>query len=125
MRFLLLIITLLSLAAMQTGCYYDVEEELYPPDSTACDLTNITFSGTIEPLIVAECAATCHSNAVMNGNISLEGYQNIKEQAENGNLMGAVRHDPGFSPMPQGGSKLPQCQIESIQKWIDNGTPND
>ena len=123
MRFLIFVISLLSLAAMQTGCYYDVEEELYP-DTLACDLTNVTFSQTVEPLIVAKCQS-CHSNAVMNGNISLEGYQNIKEQAENGNLMGVIRHESGFPSMPQGEPQLPQCQIDEIQKWIDNGTPND
>lgn len=123
MRFLLFIIALLSLAATQTGCYYDVEEELYL-DTLSCDLTNVTFSQTVEPLIVAKCQS-CHNNGVMNGNITLEGYQNIKEQAENGNLMGAIRHESGFSPMPQGENQLPQCQIDEIQKWIDNGTPND
>ena len=123
MRFLLLIILLLSLAAMQSGCYYDVEEELYP-DSLSCDLTNVTFSQTVEPLIVAKCQS-CHNSNTMNGNISLVGYQNIQEQAENGNLLGVIRHESGYSAMPQGESQLPQCQIESIQKWIDNGAPND
>jgi len=118
-RTLILLIFPLALS----GCYYDVEEELYP-DQPLCDNTAVTFSGTIQPLITSKCLS-CHNNALMNGNISLEGYDNIQQQAENGNLFGVVNHDTGFSPMPQGEPKLPDCQIEAIQIWIDNGTPND
>lgn len=117
------LISTFLIAALMTSCYYDVEEELYP-DQPLCDNANVTFSGTIEPLIISKCQS-CHNNALMNGNISLEGFDNIKQQAENGNIMGVVNHEPGFSPMPQGEPKLPDCQIEAIQIWIDNGTPND
>lgn len=117
------IILFVFLAGLLSGCYYDVEEELYP-DQPLCDNTAVTFSGTIQPLIMSKCQ-NCHNSATMNGNISLEGYDNIQQQAANGNLPGVVNHDPGFSPMPQGEPKLPDCQIEAIQIWIDNGTPND
>lgn len=117
-------ILFLVVASALTGCYYDVEEELYP-GSQNCDNTAVTFSERIQPLITANCSQSCHSNATMNGNISLEGYDNIQQQAENGNLMGVITHETGFSPMPQGQPQLPQCDIEAIQAWIDNGTPND
>lgn len=112
-----------ALALMLTSCYYDVEEELYP-DQIECNNTKVTFTTHIAPLVSNNCQS-CHNNSMMNGNISLEGYENIKAQAENGNLVGAVDHQPGFTPMPQGQPKLPACEIEAIQKWIDNGTPND
>lgn len=123
MKKCLLPVLLFVLALSQTACYYDVEEELYP-DQTVCENTSVTFSQHIEPLIVSICQ-NCHSNSNMSGNISLEGYDNIKERADNGDLMGAVNHEPSYTPMPQGQPKLPQCDIEAIQIWIDNGSPND
>jgi hypothetical protein len=106
-----------------TSCYYDVEEQLYP-GSVVCDNTNVTFALTIEPLIVSKCLG-CHNNNVSSGSISLEGYANIKTQADNGNLLGTVSHASGFSAMPKNEPKLPDCQIESIQIWITNGAQND
>lgn len=123
MHKLILGILFLSLVVAFNGCYYDVEEELYP-GSQECDNTAVTFSERIQPLIVTHCQ-NCHDSNVMNGNISLEGYDNIKQQAENGNLMGVISHQTGYSPMPQGQPQLPQCDIEAVQAWIDNGTPND
>lgn len=117
------VLLILSVMVIASGCYYDVEEELYP-DQPLCDNTNVTFSGTIQPLILSKCQG-CHNNSSQSGNISLEGYDNIQQQAANGNLFGVMNHDPGFSPMPKGEPKLPDCQIEAIQIWIDNGTPND
>ncbi len=123
MKKILIPILLIALALTHTSCYYDVEEELYP-DAIECDNTTVTFSANISPLIVNNCQS-CHNNSLLNGNISLEGYDNIKEHAENGDLMGAVNHEDGYTPMPQGMPKLPTCEIEAIQTWITNGTPND
>lgn len=110
-------------AFMLFSCYYDVEEQLYP-GSVACDNTNVTYALTIEPLIVSKCLG-CHNNNVSSGSISLEGYANVKTQADNGNLLGTVSHAAGFSAMPKNEPKLPDCQIESIQIWITNGAQND
>jgi hypothetical protein len=106
-----------------SSCYYDVEEQLYP-NSVVCDNTNVTFALTIEPLIVSKCQG-CHNNSVSSGSVSLEGYANVKTQADNGNLLGTVSHAGGFSAMPKNEPKLPECQIESIQIWITNGAQND
>lgn len=118
--FLILFIGTLS------NCYYDSEEKLYPVFSTSCDLENVTFSATIKPILQASCY-TCHSNAnnVNSGSgIKLENYEDVKIQASN-RLMGAIKHAPGFVPMPNGGGKLTDCEINQIQKWIDNGMPNN
>lgn len=120
----LIIIALVILS----GCYYDNEEELYPykPD---CDTTNVTFSGTILPLINSNCKV-CHSGSAPEANIRLEGYATISTQAkipagQAGSLYGAVSHDPGNSPMPKSGTKLSDCNISKIKAWIDAGTPDN
>ncbi|HSI91454.1 MAG TPA: c-type cytochrome [Adhaeribacter sp.] len=118
-------ICLLMLAAGGlSGCYYDVESELYPaPAGTACDTTNIGYQARIEPIIKSQCYA-CHAGtADAGGNKMLEGYANLKAVAETGRLYGAVAHQAGFSAMPKGGNKLPDCDIKAIKNWIDAGYP--
>jgi uncharacterized membrane protein len=109
-----------------SNCYYDSEEKLYPVLSTSCDLENVTFSATIKPILQASCYS-CHSNSnyVNSGSgIKLENYEDVKIQASS-RMMGAIKHDPGYVPMPLNGGKLPDCEINKIQRWIDNGMPNN
>lgn len=118
-------IFLVSSAVMAiTGCYYDIEEELYPASPLACDTANVTFAGSVQPLLQTNCFS-CHTGSAPSGNINLMGYANVKTVADNGKLMGAVTHSAGFSPMPQGGNKLSDCEILIIQTWIDKGTLNN
>lgn len=120
------ILLFLSVATM-AGCYYDSEEKLYPVISTDCDLTAVTFSGTVKPILQASCY-TCHSNSnYLNSGagIKLENHADLKTMAESGRLMGAVKHESGFVPMPQGGGQLSDCEISQLQQWIDNQTPNN
>lgn len=89
-----------------------------------CDTTNVTFSGTIFPLIQNSCIG-CHSGTAAGGQIDLSNYQNISVVANNGKLLGSVNNDSGFSAMPKGGNKLPACRIDQIRIWIENGTLNN
>ncbi len=119
----LLIVLIIFIA----GCYYDNEEKLYSEISTSCDLNNVTFAATVKPILQASCFA-CHSNstATSSGNgIRLENYTDVQNFAKNGILMGVVKHSSGYLPMPDGGGKLSDCEINQLQKWIDNGTLNN
>lgn len=110
-----------------TGCYYDSEEKLYPQLSTSCDLTNVTFAATVTPILQASCFS-CHSNsnaASSGGGIKIQNYADVVTLAKNGKLMGTVTHASGYQAMPQGGGKLSDCEINQLQKWIDNGTINN
>lgn len=106
-----------------SGCYYDIEEELYPMPS-ACDTTNITYLGSVLPIIQANCYS-CHSASANQGNVILEGYSNLNIYASNGKLMGTIKYSTGFSPMPKNSNKLSSCEILTINKWIENGTLNN
>jgi cytochrome c5 len=119
--------TMILLIVFISGCYYDTEERLYPVVSTSCDLTNVTFAGTVKPILQASCL-NCHSNsnAVNSGvGIKLENYADVKTYVANGKLMGTVKHLIGFQEMPQGGGKISDCEINQLQKWIDNGILNN
>ena len=104
------------------SCYYDVEEEIYP--IVTCDTASISFSDDVLPIIQDNCY-TCHNQAANFGNVTLEGYDNLRIHVDNGNLLGTITWSPGFSPMPQTGAKLLDCEVAKIDKWIKIGAPNN
>ncbi|MBK6345070.1 MAG: hypothetical protein IPF68_03910 [Bacteroidales bacterium] len=89
-----------------------------------CDTTSFTFSGAVMPIINKNCKG-CHTGINASGSIRLEDYATVKAAADNGSLYGAVSHQQGYSPMPKNGTKLPECNIIQLRRWIENGSPND
>jgi len=104
------------------GCYYDVEEELYP--DTGCDTAQISFAADVLPIIENRCYK-CHDAASNFGNVTLEGYDNLLVYANNGKLLGVIRREPGYSPMPKNEPPLLECEIAKIEAWIQAGAPNN
>lgn len=115
-------IVLLLFAFMQS-CYYD-NKDILNPGGTVCDTTIVTYSASINPIMTAYCTG-CHSGANAPLGIRLEIYTGVKAQVTNGKLLGSITHAPGFSPMPKNGSKLNDCNIAKIKKWIAGGSPNN
>lgn len=107
-----------------SSCYYDVDEQLYS-GSGPCDTSGINYFNGVLPILQGNGCLGCHSGGASSGNISLEGFNNVRVVAQNGRLLGAISHIPGFSPMPQGGNKLSACNINKVKAWIDAGTPNN
>lgn len=94
-----------------------------------CDTVNVTFSGTIFPMIQNRCYG-CHSGPDPVSGLSLENYTAIRAAGaippgNPGSLLGAVTWNPGNSNMPKNGPQLPECNIEQIKKWIDDGMPDN
>jgi hypothetical protein len=98
-------------------------------DAGDCDTLNVTFSGTIFPMIQNRCYG-CHSGPEPQSGISLENYASVSAAAaiapgNPGSLLGAVTGAQGNSPMPKNGPPLPDCNIEQIKKWIEDGMPDN
>lgn len=89
-----------------------------------CDTSNVTYSGTIWPMIENNCYG-CHSGANPSGNILLVDYASVVAVANSGKLYGAVSHSPGYVAMPKNAPKLSDCKIDQIRIWIENGKPNN
>lgn len=104
------------------SCYYDKEELLYP--DTACDTAIIRYSSTVQPVLNSFCVS-CHGGATPSAGIKLDTYTGVSIQVANGRLFGAISHSANFSPMPKNSSKLSNCNIAKIRKWIDDGYPNN
>lgn len=92
--------------------------------NTACDLSNVTFSQSVWPIIQNSCTG-CHSGGDPQGGLSLTNYSQISQIAANGFLLGAIKHEPGFVPMPFNGPQLDQCKIDTIEDWVDQGYPDN
>jgi hypothetical protein len=104
------------------SCYYDNEEALYPVLNNACDTTNVTFSGTIAPLLSSNCYS-CHSNA----NASFGGgihLQAIADVIANSSKIDVSIKQTGAKPMPPNG-KLNACSIAKFDIWVRNGMQNN
>lgn len=92
--------------------------------STGCDTNSYTYSGTIAPMLNTYCKG-CHNNNLQSGGYNYETHAGVVAAVNSGRFIGAVKHQAGYSPMPQGGNKLTDCQIRQIEKWIATGTPNN
>lgn len=90
----------------------------------SCDTTNVTYSGTIAPMMQNSCVG-CHSGSTPGGNISLNTYAGVAAVGMNGKLYGSVIHATGYSAMPKGGNQLSTCQLDQIRIWVNAGSPNN
>ena len=120
--------SLLAVATFVEGCYYDKESELYGPTTTTCDTAAAKFVSFVSPLIASSCAtASCHSAMAKASGINLSSHTTIKAYITSSKaaFIGSIKRTSGYSPMPQGGSKLVDCDITKIEAWITAGMPNN
>ena len=101
------------------SCEYNNEEELYP-----CVPATVTYTETIVPILETNCYE-CHDAAAIPSGIVLEGYSNLKLMIDAERLIGAIRHLENFSAMPKDRGFLPECDILRIEKWVNEGYPNN
>jgi len=89
-----------------------------------CNPDAASFAADVYPTLQRSCIG-CHNNTRQDGNVNLEGYANVQAYALNGKLLGTIRHEPGFAPMPPSGNPLNDCRIQQITNWINDGAPNN
>jgi hypothetical protein len=90
-----------------------------------CDTTDVTFSDHIWQGIIQPSCFGCHSGPDPGGGIPLEDYDDVWTIGDNGLLTGVVNHEAGYTPMPKNGNKLSDCKITAINKWIEDGMPDN
>jgi mono/diheme cytochrome c family protein len=112
---------IVALGMLFPSCYYDKEETLYPFQK--CDTTHVTYSQTIVPILSANCYV-CHTAGDPRTTTKLDTYDGIYAVATNGKLVPAV-DQTGPLPMPNNGSKLDECSIQKIKRWVANGAKSN
>ena len=127
------ILAVLGAAFLLSGCYYDNFKELHPegalPDpSNICDTTGvISYSAQIVPILNASCNQNCHNPTAGvgtgSGDDDLTSYAALSSLALSGRLYSSVSWDDVYTleHMPDGGSKLPECDIVKIKNWAAAG----
>lgn len=115
------------IALSLTGCYNDNREDLYPqPPISSCDTSVTAFAATIQPIITQNCALSgCHSGSAPAAGYDFTTYGGVKASVDAGRLLGALKHESGYSSMPKNGTKLPDCEILKIETWKNRGAKNN
>lgn len=120
MRYLILFIAIL---VYFTSCKKGKAADPREGESSNCD--TISFANDILPIMQNSCAFSgCHSTASAQDGVALSNYNEVNAVSSS-RLIGSIKHTAGFDAMPQGGGKIPQGKIDTIQCWIDQGKLNN
>lgn len=113
---------MLGLIAFATACEDDDKEIVINQSQELCDSLDILYTDNIAPILEnAGCSGVyCHGGGA--GGVNLLDWQSVKTAAESPKFLKAIRHELGASPMPKGGSKLDDSELEKIECWIKSGS---
>ena len=90
-------------------------------DPNACETIGITYTNETSGIINSSCAISgCH--AIGGQSPLLEDYASASTASSQENFLGSIRHETGYSAMPPG-SMLDECQIDILEAWIADGSP--
>lgn len=94
-------------------------------EQTDCDSTNVSYATDVTNVLQTHCSG-CHGGSASSGaGIQMNTYSEVAALADNGRLLGAIQHDPGFTPMPLGQQPIDDCKIAIIRNWINEGTQDN
>jgi uncharacterized membrane protein len=106
------IATGLFFTTLFSGCYYDKEEELYPPG-----VAGPKFS-RVRNLVNNRCGnSACHLSGGMSGGVNFDDQNRIVSLKDRIKVRAV---DGAPSPMPVG-APLPQTEKDIILEWINAG----
>lgn len=90
----------------------------------SCDTANVSYSGTIAPLVAQRCGG-CHGGGSPQGGLDFSSWAVLNSVAIDGRLAAAIQHQAGAPAMPPFSTQLPDCRIDQFLIWIEAGAPNN
>ncbi|HLP32382.1 MAG TPA: hypothetical protein VK202_02855 [Bacteroidia bacterium] len=103
-----------------------------PPCTTPCDTVNVTFSNQVTKVLNGNCMGNCHAGTNPTSGFSLAGYDSVKVWVNNGRLLKSINHEDSlnvtpmpYSPPGSAKTKLNECNIRTLEIWIENGALNN
>lgn len=112
--------TFITTLIFSTACSKDRAPDPIPFE---CADTTISYSLSIEPLVIENCATSgCHGNSAAGG-YRLDSYEKIEQHKFD--IITVIKHEDGLTPMPLGAPKLSITQIQSFVCWVEQGAPNN
>jgi hypothetical protein len=113
------ILLLFILTILLQSCYNDSEEAIY--GVVDCDVTNVTYSTDVAPIINSSCATTgCHVSGG-SGPGNFNDFNELSAKIADGSFQNRVLVQMTMPPSVP----LQDCELDLIQAWIDNGALND
>jgi len=107
----------LSLLLVQTACYKDNRESMYP-STVVCIVDSVTWSKDIKGIVDNSCSMSgCHNNAVAAGGYDLSNHTGVKMMVDNNRFLAVIES----GSMPKGAAPLDKCTINKIRSWIAKG----
>ena len=94
--------------------------------AVGCDANVIYFSQDILPILISNCPTSyygtgrCHSGNTPGGGILLTDNATVAATAVNGKLLCSVTYESYYMPMPKNASKLYNCELGIILKWMSD-----
>lgn len=100
------------------SCRKDKVQEV-APQPEECPET-ISYTDDIQPFLDMNCSTSgCHNANSGSAGYVLETHAQVSDNADV--ILSVIRHESGFSPMPQGGQKLNDSTIQKMECWISQG----
>lgn len=104
------------------GCTWDHIDDI------PCNPQVVTFSGDLVPILQRACTPQgyggCHEAGSLNKDYTT--YAGVKAAVDNGKLQDRVINKEDMPPdYSSGPIRISACEIQKIQKWIDEGAPNN
>ena len=122
--FIILVIALIA------SCRHDKGELIRPkPLGPVCDTSMvISYAQDIVPILNTSCGAldnNCHTSSTASGQVILDLHVAVNFIAMDGRLLSSIIWDGQTSFMPPTGTKIPDCDVNKIRKWINEGAPDN
>lgn len=114
MKKIILCFTISIIYILNTSCVNKNKQTILG----SCDTSNIKYSVFVKQLIQNECI-NCHNNASASAGITLEGYNNVSDNASKS--LSSIKN----GSMPKGKPMLDKCDITKLEQWINIGKPNN
>ena len=113
-----LAIFLLALSVLFfSQCKKDSEPIVYD-----CSNNAPRYNNAVRNIVDVYCAFSgCHNSSSRAAGIDLSSYAALRSEASRARFMGSVEHRSGFSPMPRGGRRLSETDLNTLACWIQNG----
>lgn len=98
-------------------CFFGCANNVAEPPEQDCSETESFYVESVAPILSQNCVS-CHSGGSPAFDLSLDSFTSVRNSMES--ILDAVNRDQGSAGfMPQGGSKLTEDQITSLQSFFE------
>lgn len=114
-----IIFAIVVIAAAVAACKSTKKTTETPVAKVDCSKTSYTYMTDIKPIMDEKCVQ-CHNQNLKAG-YNFGEIESVKRAGGNGYLLGTIKHESGYDPMPAHAEQLDQATINKIECWINTG----